>query len=100
MFGKNYDNAADHDLRVGDRVAHVRESTLIGTIRVMETNRLSCMVDWDHLLGDDCLDFAWCNKLVKLSAFDCNVSGHVVDDTVVDYDYGSCINCLKEIKIR
>ena len=51
--------------KVGDRVRHYRDGSLVGTIAIIENNRLSCMVLWDHMLGHG-LDFQWSNKLIPL----------------------------------
>ena len=48
--------------KVGDRVYHYRDDSLVGTILIVEENMLSCMVEWDHMLGHG-LDFQWSNKL-------------------------------------
>lgn len=57
---------------VGDRVVHVKDPSLVGTIKVVEENRLSVMVLWDREgVGPDDpyeegdLDFHWANKVVK-----------------------------------
>ena len=50
------------DLSVGDRVLHVKDPDYVGTVMVVEDNRLSVMVQWDDCDG---LDFAWANKVVK-----------------------------------
>lgn len=51
--------------KVGDRVRHYRDDSLVGTIVIVEHNKLSCMVLWDDYLGTD-LDFQWSNKLITL----------------------------------
>lgn len=51
--------------KVGDRVCHYRDDSLMGTIVIVEENMLSCMVEWDHMLGCG-LDFQWSNKLIML----------------------------------
>ena len=51
--------------KVGDRVHHYRDDSLVGTIIIVEDNKLSCMVEWDDYLGMD-LDFQWSNKLIPL----------------------------------
>jgi len=51
--------------KVGDRVQHYRDDSLVGTIIIIENNRLSCMVAWDDYLELD-LDFQWSNKLIRL----------------------------------
>jgi hypothetical protein len=52
--------------KVGDRVAHIKEQDRPGTVKVVEDNQLSVMVQWDDLPEDE-LDFQWVNKLVYLS---------------------------------
>lgn len=47
---------------VGDRVEHYRAPELgSGTVKVVEENRLSVMIEWDNSSGE--LDFQWSNKL-------------------------------------
>jgi hypothetical protein len=48
---------------VGDRVYHYRDYSLVGTIIIIESNKLSCMVLWDNRTE---LDFQWSNKLIML----------------------------------
>jgi hypothetical protein len=57
--------ATETDLEPGDRVEHYRDAGTVGTIRVVEENRLSVMVEWDHAPGE--LDFQWSNKVLRAS---------------------------------
>lgn len=50
--------------KVGDRVAHVKEPDRFGTVKVVEENQFSAMVQWDDLPEGE-LDFHWSNKLVE-----------------------------------
>jgi hypothetical protein len=50
--------------KVGDRVVYYRDDTLVGTIVLVEDNKLSCMVQWD---GGSWWDFVWSNKIEKIS---------------------------------
>ena len=51
--------------KVDDRVAHYREPSMTGTIRIVEDNQLSMMVQWDGFPNGE-LDFQWSNKLVAI----------------------------------
>jgi hypothetical protein len=51
---------------VGARVYHRADPEMIGTVKVVEENALSVMVQWDHLIGDNGPDFCWANKLGKV----------------------------------
>jgi len=53
------------DLKPGERVIHLRESGIEGTVRVVEDNLLSVMVEWDDTPG--VLDFQWANKVDRAS---------------------------------
>lgn len=57
MVSNGYEN---HN--VGDKVSHVKDNSLTGTIIHVEENKLSVMVLWD---GDKEPDFQWSNKVVK-----------------------------------
>lgn len=47
---------------VGDRVVHYRSPEMgSGTVKVVEENKLSVMVEWDDSPGE--LDFQWSSKL-------------------------------------
>jgi hypothetical protein len=59
------ENPSDCGFRVGDRVCHVKDQNRPGTIRIIEDNQLSVMVQWDDLDEGE-LDFLWLNKLVLL----------------------------------
>jgi hypothetical protein len=52
---------------VGDRVAHIREISKTGTIKIVEDNQLSVMVQWDDLHEGE-LDFQWSNKVIDYEA--------------------------------
>jgi hypothetical protein len=63
MIGKDI---APGKWQVDDRVYHLRDSNMHGTVKVVEENGLSVMVQWDHLIGDGGPDFCWANKLGHL----------------------------------
>ena len=52
-----------YDFKVGDQVSLRREPDRRGTIKVVEDNQLSVMVQWDYLKDDPAYDFQWINKL-------------------------------------
>lgn len=52
-------------LKVGDRVEFTREPGVLGTIKIVEDNKLSVMVQWDDWEDGD-LDFRWANKVRKV----------------------------------
>ncbi len=66
MMGSDW-YAADFDWHVDDRVLHVKDAFREGTIRQVEDNGLSVMVQWDDLPEDE-LDFQWANKLVSVQS--------------------------------
>lgn len=53
------------DWEVDDRVVHKKDMDRPGTVKIVEENRLSVMVEWDDLPGE--LDFQWSNKLESLT---------------------------------
>jgi hypothetical protein len=52
------------DLKPDERVIHLRESGIEGTVRVVEGNLLSVMIEWDDCPG--VLDFQWANKVERV----------------------------------
>ena len=67
----NYD--IDFSLHVGDRVSHRSDQSLVGTVRKVEDNQLSVMVEWDvegeegsSLAPEEDWDFQWSNKLIVI----------------------------------
>lgn len=50
-------------LKVGDRVILIREPDVEGTVRVVEDNLLSVMVEWDDLPGEP-FSFHWSSKVI------------------------------------
>lgn len=52
-------------LKIGDRVTHVKDHSLLGTIRVVEENLLSVMVEWDDVPGEP-YSFHWSNKIAHI----------------------------------
>jgi hypothetical protein len=67
MLGSTW-NVEDYPWKVGDRVKHYKDMDgLPGTIKVVEENGLSVLVQWDDF-SDGELDFQWANKLRKYEA--------------------------------
>lgn len=54
------------DLKRDERVIHLRDPGVEGTVRVVEENLLSVMVEWDDNPG--VLDFQWANKVDRAPA--------------------------------
>ena len=52
--------ASPTNLKIEDRVYLIRDITYIGTIKIIEDNKLSVMIQWDDCDG---LDFQWSNKI-------------------------------------
>jgi hypothetical protein len=52
------------ELEENDRCSHIQDPGLHGTVKVVEKDHLSLMVQWD---GDDRATFVWANKVVLIA---------------------------------